>query len=220
MIVSGNFDVTSLQHEAPFKLGVFELPVPRGQPFGEGTLGSAAEASKQPSGVFGITQASRYQEQALDFLRFFTSVTTNRQFAQDTLWLPGLVDLPPPPGAEAFAPRISGEIDGPLLFPSNDSTRFVSLLFQRNLHLLSSPTGGIDRFIAAMESAYKPALRVDLARNMKDIRRGVSRSDTTIAAWRARSDEPNATQKVTQLTDVQQQQELSYYQSAYELARP
>lgn len=187
MIVTGNFDITSLGREAPFPLGVFDIPLPGADHprFGAGVIGPASEASKQPAGVFGITRASRHPEQALDFLRYLTSRPANERFSRDTLWLPALAGLDPPPGAEAFAARLEGAVDGPSLF-LGESAR---LLHDRNLHRLVAPHGGVERFIEAIAPAYEAAVREDLARATARVERAIARADTLLEAYRGLGEE-------------------------------
>ena len=112
MTVTGSWDAPSLRSQAPFEVGVFDVPVPDGSDprYGHNTVGRVSEAGTQTGLSFGMTKqnSAAKQAQVVDFLRFLTSRDSNRKFSEYSGWLPAVVGVQPSAGVRPFLPRMEG----------------------------------------------------------------------------------------------------------------
>lgn len=207
MLMSGSWDVASLRNEAPFETGVFKLPFPaRDDPvYGNNVLGDSSEAETGLAVGWGVTRLSSHPEQAVDFLRFFSSCEGNALFARSSGWLPVIVGLPAPPGLEDFAPVIEG-------FPGGLNSSLGSLgaetkrLYDTRLSALLRPDYDPVAFLAAYARDLRPALRADFNRAVRTQRNTLARQDLMLAAhyWNAANGtDPRAARKLVEMRENQ-----------------
>lgn len=182
MIATGTWDATSLRTMAPFALGVAEFPWPKRadgtecrywwSPWSEGG-GTTAMAMY-------VNKASPHQAEAIDFLRFITSVEGNTIFAHTSGWLPSIREVPVPDYAKVYLPRFEG-----FMARTNFSHGFGSEtrdLWERQAYQLTSAQGSVDNFITAVEAQFTTALRRDIQTSMRNMTISLRRDVTPLAA--------------------------------------
>ncbi len=184
MIATGSWDSPSFRAQAPFEIGVFEVPAPsREHPrFGRNTLGPLSEAEVGTGLSFGITRLSPHPELAIDFLRFVTSRAGNARFSEISGWLPSVIGVEPSPEIAPFLPIADGYVNGfdiNLNFVGPDSHRLI----QASQFDLIGPAGGVDRFVSTLERELPALLRSDLERIVRDSRHNLARQDVIGAAY-------------------------------------
>jgi raffinose/stachyose/melibiose transport system substrate-binding protein len=219
MMTTGSFDLRSLRSQATFRLAIGPLPVPEpGDPrYGRGVLGPLPEVGVG-SGRFGLTRSSANPAQALDFLKFLSSVDNNSKFAASTEWIPAVVGAKVPEAVAAFAPQEAGYPGGFTLFsglgPFADLHRIML-----NLHgpLLFSRSGNLEPYLDALERDFSAALHQDFRRILRNRRTNIRRLDTFAGILElAPSSEPSSRPAV--LRQAQLAQELSQTWLEYNLA--
>jgi len=98
MIATGTWDATSLRTMAPFPMGVTEFPWPTRD---DGEVGRylwspLTESAGTTAMALYINKASPHQAEAIDFLRFITSVEGNTIFSHTSGWLPAIREVEVP----------------------------------------------------------------------------------------------------------------------------
>jgi len=181
-IVSGSWDAQSIRSQATFPVGVFTLPQPDpGDPrYAAHMIGPVSESATQGMAVFGLTRQSKHQDKALDFLRFLTSVESNRAMTRDALWLPAVIGVETAEEMQPFLPKAGGYPAGMPFTFGPETERLVA----QSLHLLFQPTDdSIDAFVAALKPGFKRAMRRDLERIVTSAWRNVAEVETAAGAW-------------------------------------
>jgi raffinose/stachyose/melibiose transport system substrate-binding protein len=184
MIATGSWDSPSFRAQAPFEIGVFDVPLPtRDHPrYGRNTLGPLSEAEIGTGLSFGITRLSRDADLALDFLRFVTSRAGNARFSEISGWLPSVIGVEPAPEIAPFLPVADGYVNGfdiNLNYVGSDSRRVIDAA----QNTLIGPAGGVERFVGVLERELPAAIRQDLERLVRDSRHNLSRQDVIGAAY-------------------------------------
>ncbi len=213
LLASGSWDSSSIEAQAPFKIGVFTMPLPRTDhsQYGQFVLGHPSEAGTGTGLVFGLTAGSKNQDLAIDFLRFISSQPGNTRFAEMSGWLPAVVGVPPNDRIAPFMPITEGYTAGfvPALSGFADTARIVS----NHMHRLVGQTGSVAEFIEGVQPDYGEALASDLRRKAKNGLRNAESKDTSLAAnWvLGLEDNAEARAKFDQLIEAQNAQEQSAY---------
>lgn len=223
MITTGSWDATSLISQVPFEIGVFRIPLPTPDDpvYGAGMLSAmTSEADTPTEASFSLWNGSPHAAQALDFLRFITSVEGMRLFVQHSRWLPSILGVEPAAGFEAFMPVMAGSINGFDASLGNVGPE-VRRLWDSGLSRLSSPGEGVEMMRALYRDQFHGALRSDLERWLRTVRANSIQQDTTLAAWLqlARTGEQTepAREKFSELFRQQNRQESEAYWIAEEM---
>ena len=207
MIFTGVWEAPSMRALAGFPFGAFVLPLPTpaDPEFGRYMLGPLSEAGMNTQAVFGLTQQSRHQEVALDFLRFMTGSEGSRIFTQSSGWPSALIGSPPPEGDETFAPVLEGFPGGlQARFNLQGSANSLPRLFGSNLHLLAGSQGSVDAFVAAVGPQMQTAALEDTIRAARVWRQTTARQDTMLYALRALGEsDPAQARKASAMAAVQ-----------------
>lgn len=215
MVLSGSWDASGLRLQAPFEIGVISMPKPGPDHprYGPQIIGPVAEAGTVGGvGVFGVTRSSRHPSLAIDFLRFLTSRNVNQRFSETSGWLPVIVGVDPPEFMRGFVPRTEGYPPGPTLRRMPDVTRWLD----SRLHLLFSPDGSVERFLANAESSFDAAIRSDLEREQRNLAGTVLRNDVAIeVAQRQLASKPDDRLLLRKATDVVEAQNETESAAAY-----
>ncbi|MDB6169954.1 MAG: hypothetical protein JWM88_2818 [Verrucomicrobia bacterium] len=221
-IYSGSYDATSLARLAPFVVEPMRVPqlttddpvvgrFVKG-PFLEGLLGTSMEMY--------LSRDSRHKPEALDFLRFLTSVEGGTLFTNHSGWLSATRAVPTPPELEIQRASINGYYTGVFYMGIGPNSE---LSFKQSFHLLVSPQGGVDRFVDALETGLRERIREDLRFDMRNKATGIRAVDSEIAALDAlnrlqlRDDERVSRRQI--LAANQTIAESKLYEEAWVLAR-
>lgn len=167
MIVTGTWDATSLRRLAPFELEVAEFPWPD-KSDGEMSRyfwGPISEGAGATAATFYLNKTSKHRKEAIDFMRFMTSLEGNGIFAQESGWLPSVREVEVPDHAKVYLPRFDGF--GPRgTFMSGSEVREV---WNRELHRLISENGSVDEFLGAIGQEVPEARERDLKMDLRNV---------------------------------------------------
>ncbi|MCC6416026.1 MAG: extracellular solute-binding protein [Opitutaceae bacterium] len=181
-VATGTWDATSLRTMAPFELGVTEFPWPTRRdgdnaryfwsPFSEGG-GTTAMAMY-------VNKASPHQAEAIDFLRFITSVEGNTIFSHTSGWLPSVREVEAPEYAKVYLPHFEGFVARTnFTYGFGSETRD---LWERQAYRLTAPQGSVEDFLNALEAGFPAALLRDVRTNMRNMTISLRRDITPLAA--------------------------------------
>ncbi len=221
-IFSGTYDATSLRRLAAFPVEVMHVPqltqddpvvgpYIRG-PFLEGLLGTSLEIY--------LNKDSRHKEEALDFLRFLTSVEGGTLFTAHSGWLSAIRDVPAAPEIEVQRATANGYYTGIFYMGIGPNTLQS---FNQNLHLLVGPQGSVDRFVEALEAGQRRQVSDDLRLDIHNRLTGERGVDAEIAALggldRLRGSNPERSDRLLALASNQTIAEIKVYESEWILLR-
>jgi len=181
MIVTGNWDATSISQQATFPFAVTKIPLPSKQHprFGPNVLGAFSEAGRNDGLCIGLSQNSQHPEVAADFLRFLASQPANQLFTDISQWLPSVVGVEPAKLAKAFAIQSEGYSPGfALMNFGPDSNRLIV----NNYNHLVGPGGSVDEFVEAIRPNFISDRLKDLKRQELEAMNGIRRMDVQFAA--------------------------------------
>ena len=183
-IFSGTYDATSIKRLASFPVELMHVPQLTSDdpvvgpfikgPFLEGSMGTGMEMYLNKDG--------RHKEEALDFLRFLTSVEGGKLFMENSGWLTATRAVPTPPELEVQRSVINGYSTG--IFYLGVGQNSV-LSFQQHFHLLTGPEGSVDRFVDALETHLREEMSEDLRLDIRNKLVGSRGVDSEIAAMSA-----------------------------------
>lgn len=186
-IPSGTWDYPTMRAQASFSIGAFQVPLPADddREYGGDALRPVSDGSLSTAMPFYLAKQSRHKAEAIDFLRFVTSMEGNRLFSHASHWMPSVEGVPLDPELKPFQRMLDGYMaldvqNSPALFggPGADTARLI----ETNLHLLYAPNGGVETLTAAIEGRYRAAVRSDLARVLATQRENLRRRDTALGA--------------------------------------
>lgn len=182
MIATGTWDATSLRTMAPFKMGVAVFPWPTRD---DGEVGRylwspLSEGGGTTAMALYVNKASPHQAEAIDFLRFITSVEGNTIFSHTSGWLPAVREVEVPDYAKVYIPQLEG-----FFARTNFSHGFGSEtrdLWERQAYRLTSPQGSVEDFLTTFEAGFPVALRRDMQTNVRNMTISLRRDVTPLAA--------------------------------------
>lgn len=186
-IPSGTWDYPTMRAQASFPIGAFQVPLPADddRQYGGDALRPVSDGSLSTAMPFYLSKQSRHQAEAIDFLRFITSLEGNRLFSHASHWMPSVEGVPLDPELKPFQRMLDGYMtldvqNSPALIggPGSDTAR----LFETNLHVLYAPNGGVEALTAAIEGRYRDTVRSDLTRVLTTQRENLRRRDTALGA--------------------------------------
>lgn len=182
MAVVPSWDASSLRQMAPFALGAFRYPYPREDDpeYGAYTAGPFSEGQVQTGMAFYVNRRTKHRAQALDFLRFLTSVEGSRMFTEISHWQPATVGVEPSDFAAQFAQVTEGIVWGASFMTLSGAD--ADMFLRGRLNLLWNANGSAAAFSAAVESGLAERLRSDLGREEKAGRLNLCREDAIAAA--------------------------------------
>ncbi|EIQ01462.1 ABC-type sugar transport system, periplasmic component [Opitutaceae bacterium TAV1] len=224
LIATGSYDAPSFREQAPFPLGVFNLPIPaRDNPrYGRNVLGPASEAATTTSLSFGIPLQTANRERAIDFLRFLTSRRENERFTELSSWLPAVVGTRLTPEVEPFVPVVEGYVDG---FQINNLGTNTARIVENANNALVRPAGSVEAFKAVIAPEFGKTVRQDLVRQANVARLNIARQDLPAAAaigllgYATGIDRQRPGERLSAILETQNQQESTRAWIECELAR-
>ena len=179
----GTWDATSLRQLASFEIRPMKLrqAMPDDPEVGKYIVGLGGEGIGETSLAMYLNKRSRHQAEALDFLRFLTSVPGNQLFTDHSLWLPAVngVDVPEP--IRNFRDYQQGLAIGQAPFDAIGSE--VSLEWDRNFYKLIGDQGSAEQYAAALDKVAPKAIRADLTTEMRTSLLLVKPQDLIIVGW-------------------------------------
>lgn len=215
MICAGSWDASSLRREAPFDVGAFRLPLPGSEDpeFGALTLGPLSDGAVQTGTSFYLNKASAHPDEAVDFLRFLTSVEGNQIFVDESQWLPAVRGVRPTEFSRRFLPFYDGYHWGPRSYFSGTGTE-LNRFFLQEMYRLFGPTGSVAAFQDEMARRGPEYAGRDLRAHLRDSRVAFNSDDVTATARRFGSGRSDRLPVSPALL------EAKYYQTLREVARP
>lgn len=185
--VSGSWDVTSIREQAPFRVGIGEIPMPsvNNPRYGGNVMGRFSEAGINAGIQFGITRNSEHPEIARDFLLFMAGKEMQELWTKESGWIPAVVGVLPSPQAAPFMPKTDGYVGGFAL--TNAGGADLNRIIDNNFYLLISPFGGGASFRDAIEKSFRKSLLSDLRRDNQRQLMSSRRTDGILCgmAWMA-----------------------------------
>lgn len=221
-IYAGTFDATSLKKNAPFTVEAMRFPQPQKDdpvigpyiagPFQDGAIATGVE--------FYLNKDSPHKAEAVDFLRFLTSVEGGTIFQAHSGWLSAVRDVPVPPELESYRPTGDGFTTGMQYIGVGPNS---TMKFWQHLHLLIGPQGSVEKFAEAVEADMPETITADLRRDLSGNLTSVRTVDSEIIALAAlnRLTPPDTArvQRQATLAGGQTLSEADGYEAAWVLAR-
>ncbi|MBS0631699.1 MAG: extracellular solute-binding protein [Verrucomicrobia bacterium] len=160
-IFTGTWDATSLKRLASFEVGALRFPQPaKDDPIaGPYLIGRFQDGGGVTAMAMHLTKNSAHKAEALDFMRFMTSLEGQQLFTDGSGWLPATLEVKIPPAIQSFVSPLDGYT---MCQPYSIIGSTVTMEFERNLHLLLGQNGSVDRYVAELDRVMPAAVRADL----------------------------------------------------------
>ena len=185
-LAAGSWDYKGIveQSDFPIALAYKPYPTPGNPEWGRGVLGRPSERDVGLGVQFYLPQQAEHAEQAVDFLRYLTSVPGQRTFVKVSTWPPAVRTVAPAEQTEAFAPRSEGYTNGFHISKFFWGGGDVYRVYTSNLGKLFDPDGSVETFIGALNAGgqFQKAVASDLARALKNQGKFLQRQDPLLAA--------------------------------------
>ena len=184
---NGTWDYPTMRAQAKFEIGAFRLPLPEmdDPEYGGYVLQPTSDGGISTAMPFYLARQSKHPEVAIDFLRYATSLEGNRIFSEASHWMPSVDGVEIEPELRPFKQMNQGYLvtdaqNGPLLMngPGEEYTQ----LFERNLHTLYAPSGGVEAYCRILEPEILAAAETDLRKQVRVQRENLRQRDVTLAA--------------------------------------
>lgn len=221
-IFAGTWDGTSLRQLATFPVDVirFPQPTPDDPVVGKFYYGPYADGGGGTSMELYLNKQSPHPQEAIDFLRFASSIEGNQLFTDNSGWLPATRYVKVPASIQAYVtPRDCFTFGMPYTIIGSN----VAASLDRYMHLLTGPVGSVDKFVAAVTAVMPSAVRVDLQKEISNRFLAIRPQDVQITALGelARNEPANRElpQSRERLESSQTQTEALIYQMQLQLAR-
>jgi raffinose/stachyose/melibiose transport system substrate-binding protein len=182
-LFTGTWDATTIRRTAAFDVEVMRLPqlLPDDPEVGDYIMGPGGEGMGETSMAMYLNNASPHKKEAIDFLRFLTSVEGNQIFSAHSLWLPAINGAEIPEPIRAFRSYRQGYALGQAPYDLIGSE--VSMQWDQNFHLLSGEQGSVEKFSAQLGKVMPTAIRTDLENDARNMLILVKPQDALIAAY-------------------------------------
>lgn len=182
-IFTGSWDATSLRRLATFKIQPMKLPqpMPDDPEVGKYVIGPGGEGNGETAFSMYVNRSSRHQAEALDFLKFITSVPGNQIFTDHSLWLPAAKGTIVPEPIRNFRDYNQGFALGQAPYSILGTEVFMQ--WDRNLYRLVGDQGSADAFAETLDRVMPTAIRADLTSEMRNTLILVKPEDGIIAGW-------------------------------------
>lgn len=179
----GTWDATSLRRYAPFEVVPMKLPpvYPDDPEVGQYVVGLGGEGIGETSFAMYINRASPHQAEALDFLKFLTSVPGNQLYTDNSGWLPAVNGVVVPENIRGFRNYQEGVSFGQAPYDAIGSE--VSRLWDSNFYQLLGDQGSAERYAEALDRLMPAAVRADLEAEMRTSLVLVKPQDSMILGW-------------------------------------
>jgi len=179
----GTWDATSLRRLASFKIQPMKLmpATPDDPEVGKYVVGLGGEGIGETAVSMYLNKASRHPAEALDFLKFLTSVPGNQLFTDASLWLPAVNGVVVPEEIRNFRDYQEGLSFGQA--PYDMIGTEVSMGWDRNFYHLIGENGSAEKFAAAMDADMPAAILMDLKAELRATLVLVKPQDPIIVGW-------------------------------------
>ena len=179
----GTWDATSLRRLASFKIQPMKLmqAMPDDPEVGKYVVGLGGEGIGETAVAMYLNKRSRHPVEALDFLKFLTSVPGNQLFTDASLWLPAVNGVNVPEEIRNFRDYQEGLSFGQAPYDALGTE--VSEEWDRNFYHLVGEDGSAEKFAAAMDAAMPQAIRTDLNTELRTTLVLVKPQDPVIVGW-------------------------------------
>ena len=167
-----------------------------------------------------LNKQSPHPQEAIDFLRYASSIEGNQIFTDNSGWLPATRFVKVPESIQAYVtPRDCFTLGMPYTIIGSN----VAASLDRYLHLLTGPVGSVDKFVEEMTKVMPAAVRTDLRKEISNRFLAIRPQDVQITALgelarRDRTDR-DLPQSRERLESSQTQTEALIYQMQLQLAR-
>jgi len=199
MVVMPSWEASSLPVLCSFDIGAFAFPYPREDdpvygrfvksPFGEGPRVSVM-------GLY-VNRHTAHRAEAIDFLRFLTSVEGSRIFTEVSNWQPATVGVQP----SGFAAQFTQETEGYAWAASYVGITADAEQFLRSrLSTLWSANGGVGPFQSEVKAGLASRIRDDLRREATAAVHNLQREDTLAVASYFTADAAHRPEKLPLVT--------------------
>lgn len=185
MIVTHVLDVPNIISLADFEIRVDPIPaLRRDDPiYGAGVMGPVTEIDTKAAANLGLIRGTPNRGEAIDFLRFLGSQRGMEIFAARSSWLPSVEGVKIPEWMEPLRPHQSGYAGRFFAeYAGRGDARFV---VGNQYHLLFGPAGGVDALIDVIRHTYGPAIRKDLAKDVRESMLNLRRQEPALATAHA-----------------------------------
>jgi raffinose/stachyose/melibiose transport system substrate-binding protein len=185
----GTWDATSLRQLAPFKIQPMRLQqaMPDDPEVGKYVVGKGGEGIGETALAMYLNKGSRHPAEALDFLKFLTSVPGNKLFTDASLWLPAVNGVEVPEEIRNFRDYLEGISFGQAPYDAIGTE--VSQNWDRNFYRLVGEDGSAEKFAAAMDAVSPAAIRTDLESELRTTLVLIKPLDPAIVGWAGLSGE-------------------------------
>jgi len=182
MIVTGTWDATSLKTMAPFEVGVDHIPWPAMGESEESRYywSPISDGEANTSMPFYLNKNSAHKKEAMDFMRFATSLEGNTIWMKKSGWNPSVRGVELLEDLKIFEHVFSG-----YMMRTSFMKGFgveTQEIWQRQIHNLTAVNGGVDKFLEAFQQEYPAALRKDLESQARTIYLSVRRDEPSLIA--------------------------------------
>ncbi len=150
----GTWDATSLKRLASFKIRPMKLmqAMPDDPEVGKYVVGLGGEGLGETAVAMYLNKASRHPAEALDFLKFITSVPGNQLFTDASLWLPAVNGVVVPEEIRNFRDYQEGLSFGQAPYDALGTEVWMG--WDRNFYQLVGDNGSAEKFAAAMDPGH------------------------------------------------------------------
>ncbi|MEO6873399.1 MAG: extracellular solute-binding protein [Opitutaceae bacterium] len=181
-IYTGTWDATSLRRMAPFTVVPMRLPnvLPSDPEVGRYIIGIGGEGQGETSVAMYLNRYSEHKAEALDFLKFLTSVPGNQLFTDASLWLPSVNGVKLPEEIKDFRNYQLGHSFGQAPYDIIGSE--VNGEWKRHFYQLVGEQGSVKQFATALDEVMPVAIRTDLQNEMRNTLLLVKPQDALIVA--------------------------------------
>jgi raffinose/stachyose/melibiose transport system substrate-binding protein len=181
-LFTGTWDATTIRNTAPFRVTVMRLPpvTPDDPVVGRFVKGIGGEGRGETSMAMYVNKSSPHKKEAVDFLRFLTSVPGNQLFTDKSLWLPAINGVNVPDEIKPFRSYRDGYALGQAAYDLIGSE--VSMMWDRKFYELAGEQGSVDKFAKALDAVMPQTIRTDLENEARNTLLLVKPQDALIVA--------------------------------------
>ncbi|MFI5336864.1 MAG: ABC transporter substrate-binding protein [Opitutales bacterium] len=189
-LFTGTWDATTIRRMSPFKIVAMRLPpvTPDDPEVGRYVMGIGGEGRGETSMALYVDKHSPHRAEAIDFLRFLTSVPGNQLFTDHSLWLPAVNGVKVPEEIQAFRSYQVGYALGQAPYSLLGSES--AMMWDRYFYKLTGDQGGVDQFADALDQVEPAAIRKDLEDEMRNTLLLVKPQDAQIVAYAELAKDP------------------------------
>jgi raffinose/stachyose/melibiose transport system substrate-binding protein len=180
-IFAGSWDGTSLRSLATFPVEIirYPQPTPDDPVIGKYYFGPFADGGGGTGVELYLNKQSAHSAEAVDFLRFLSSMEGSQLFTDHSGWLPAVIGVKVAGAIQAFeTPRDCFSFGATYITMGSTVLSKVAL----NMYQLSGPQGSVDKFVEAMEAGMPEAVRTDLQKEASNRNLSVRPQDVQIMA--------------------------------------